>query len=275
MNHRPFHMLIRFSESPWPSLFDNTWDYGFLFSGSCLGPHFVVLASFDDISQTMAPFLTMQSFVESPGNQISDNTKVYGFLISGFCSGPHSVVIPPTITPSTRLSHGTKPLGGLSMDKKPSKITAEPSQPKKDPCPDKLLHKMATQLTLTSVQVTHSSSPPEIDRRPLKDAKPSTGLDFKSHPPPQSCEQPWHDKFCGSTAAQQLAISSTLDWVYYGSDSPEFDENYFYNSKPQVKVAAKLPQDCSATMCWTRGYYYIATCLFWSLYYWSTSPWFV
>jgi hypothetical protein len=47
----------------------------------------------------------------------------------------------------------------------------------------------------------------------------------------------------GTATRQNTATETTSDRVYYGSDLPEFDENYFYNSKPRVKVAAKLPQE--------------------------------
>ena len=118
-------MLTQFSDSPQLPLSDNTWVCGFSFSGSCLGPHFRVLASLDDISQTTLPSVPIQMFPNSPRCRPSGDTKVYGFLIDGSLSGPCSVVISPTTTLSTALLPGTKPLGGLSMDKRPFKMTAE------------------------------------------------------------------------------------------------------------------------------------------------------
>jgi hypothetical protein len=84
-----------FSESPRPLLSDDTCVYGFSFSGSSSGPHFLVLASFEDVSRTAAPFLTTQAFLDSPRRQLAGDTKVHGFLITGSRSGPHSVVMIP------------------------------------------------------------------------------------------------------------------------------------------------------------------------------------
>ena len=120
-----FSVLTRFSDSPQLLLSDDTWVCWFSFSGSCLGPHFHVLASLDDILQIAPPSVLIQMFPNSPRHRLSGDTKVYGFLINGSLSGPHSVVISSTTTLSTGLFPGTKPLGELSMDKRPFKMTAE------------------------------------------------------------------------------------------------------------------------------------------------------
>jgi hypothetical protein len=88
------------------------WAYnGFSFSGPPSGLHFLVFASFNNILQTVVPFLSAQVFLDSPQCQLFDNTKVYGFLIDSSHSGPHSV----TMAPTNELSHRYRPSHGLPM----------------------------------------------------------------------------------------------------------------------------------------------------------------